>query len=45
MVQLCTYNKCMKPNISLVCKKCPYFPPVQTVLGQLPPKNNKRKIK
>ena len=27
----------MKPNISLACKKSPCFPPVKTVLGQLPP--------
>ena len=28
----------MKPNISLVCKKSPCFPPVKTVLRQLPSK-------
>ena len=38
MMQLCAYNKCMKPNISLVCKKYPCFPPVKTVLEQLPPR-------
>ena len=27
----------MKPNISLGCKKS-YFPPLNTVLGQLPPR-------
>ena len=36
MVQLCTYNKYMKPNFSLVCKKYPCFPPVKMVLGQIP---------
>ena len=28
----------MKPNISLACKKSPFFPPVKTVLGQFPPR-------
>ena len=26
----------MKPNISLACKKSPFFPPVKTVPGQFP---------
>ena len=26
----------MKTNISLACKKSPFFPPVKMVLGQLP---------
>ena len=37
MMQLYAYNKCMKPNISQVYQKIPCFPPVKTVLGQLPP--------
>ena len=28
----------MKPNILLVCKKSPCFPPVKTVLGHLHPR-------
>ena len=31
-VQLCTYNRWMKPNISFACKNSPFFPPVKTVL-------------
>ena len=28
----------MKPNVLLVCKRSPCFPPVKTVLGQLNPR-------
>ena len=28
----------MKPKILLACKKSPFFPPVKTVLGRLPPR-------
>ena len=35
-MQLSTYTKRMKPNISLASKESPCFPPVKTVLGQLP---------
>ena len=37
-VQLCSYNRCMKPSISLACKKYPCFSPVKA-------KETKKEIK